>query len=162
MHGIASVGAHRGMDGGRVRAVKIDATTEQGWQALAQVRSNALLASKPFVVQVLGEKRSLDQNALSHALYTQIASQLEDQTVQEIRAECKLRYGVPILRAASDDFRAQYDKVIRPHDYETKLAIMEWLPVTSLMDRAQFSEYLDTVIREYSKQGVSIVMPGEE
>ena len=70
--------------------------------------------------------------------------------------------GVPILRAGSEEFRAQYDKVIKPHDYETKLAIMEWLPVTSLMSKEQFSEYLDTVIREYSKQGISILMPGEE
>jgi len=143
------------------RAVQIDCSTDTGWQALSNVRANALLSSKPFVVQVLGERRSLDQNALSHALYTQIAAQLEDQTVQEIRAECKLRYGVPILRAASDEFRNRYDKVIKPHDYETKLALMEWLPVTSLMDKAQFSEYVDTVIREYSKAGISIVMPGE-
>jgi hypothetical protein len=38
---------------------------------------------------------------------------------------------------------------------------MEFLPVTRLMDKAQFSEYLDTVIREFSKAGVSILMPGE-
>lgn len=145
-----------------VRAVRIDCTSDRGWEALAAVRANALLANKPFIVQVVGPKRSLDQNAISHAIYAQVAAQLEDQTVQEVRAECKLRYGVPILRAGSEEFRAQYDKVIKPHDYETKLAIMEWLPVTSLMDKAQFSEYLDTVIREYSKQGVSIIMPGEE
>ncbi len=144
------------------RAVRIDATSDRGLQTLLAVRDNALLAGKPFCVQVVGPKRSLDQNAISHAIYAQIAGQLEDQTVQEVRAECKLRYGVPILRAGSDEFRAQYDKVIKPHDYPTKLAIMEWLPVTSLMDKAQFSEYLECVIREFSKQGVSIIMPGEE
>lgn len=143
------------------RSVRIDATTEQGWQTLSNVRSNALLSSKPFVVQVVGPKRSLDQNALSHALYTQIAGQLEDQTVQEVRSECKLRYGIPILRG-DEDFCRLYDRVIRSHDYETKLALMEWFPVTSLMNKAQCSEYLDTLIREYSKQGISIVMPGEE
>ena len=144
-----------------VRPVQIDCSTDRGWQALSAVRDNALLSGKPFVVQVVGPRRSLDQNAISHALYAQIAGQIEDQTVQEVRAECKLRYGVPILRAGSEEFRAQYDKVIKPHDYPTKLAIMEWLPVTSLMDKAQFSEYLDTVIREFSKVGVSILMPGE-
>ena len=143
------------------RSVRIDCTHEAGWDALAGVRSQALLSNKPFVVQVVGQRRSLDQNAISHALYSQIASSLEDQTVQEVRSECKLRHGVPILRAASETFRETYDKVIKPHDFETKLKIMEWLPVTSLMDKAQFSEYLDTVIREYSKQGVSIIMPGE-
>lgn len=145
-----------------MKAVKIDASTDAGLEALLGVRRQALLAGKPFVVQVVGPKRSLDQNALSHALYSQIASQLEDQSINEVRAECKLVHGVPILRAASDEFRNTYDKVIKPHDYETKLKIMAWLPVTSLMNKAQFTEFLDTVIRAYSQQGIAIVMPGEE
>jgi hypothetical protein len=141
----------------------VDATSERGWQTLSSVRDNALLAGKPFVVQVVQAKRTLDQNAISHAIYTQIASQLEDQTVQEVRAECKLRFGIPILRAGNPDFKAMYDKAIRATlDYEEKLKAMEFLPVTRLMDKAQFSEYLDTVIREFSKAGVSILMPGEE
>lgn len=146
-----------------VRPVQIDCSTDRGWQALSAVRDNALLSGKSFVVQVLGPRRSLDQNAISHALYAQIAGQLEDQTVQEVRAECKLRFGIPILRAGNPQFKAMYDKAIRATlDYEEKLAAMEFLPVTRLMDKAQFSEYLDTVIREFSKQGVSIIMPGEE
>lgn len=141
----------------------MDATTERGLQTLLSVRANALQSGKPFVVQVVRAKRTLDQNAISHALYTQIAAQLEDQTVQEVRAECKLRFGIPILRAGNPDFKAMYDKAIRATlDYEEKLKAMEFLPVTRLMDKAQFSEYLDTVIREYSKQGLSILMPGEE
>jgi len=144
------------------RAVQIDCTTDSGWQALANVRANALLGGHKFVVQVVGPRRSLDQNAISHALYTQIAAQLEDQTVQEVRAECKLRFGIPLLRAGNPEFKAMYDKAIRATlDYEEKLKAMEFLPVTRLMDKTQFSEYLDTVIREYSKQGVSIIMPGE-
>jgi len=140
----------------------VDATTERGLQTLLSVRANALQSGKPFVVQVVREKRTLDQNAISHALYTQIAAQLEDQTVQEVRAECKLRFGIPLLRAGNPEFKAMYDKAIRATlDYEEKLKAMEFLPVTRLMDKTQFSEYLDTVIREYSKQGVSIIMPGE-
>lgn len=148
---------------GPIRSVRIDASTDRGLEALLAVRANALLSGKPFVVQVVGPKRSRDQNDLSHALYAQIAAQLEDQTVQEVRAECKLRFGIPILRAGNPDFKRMYDKAIKVTlDYEEKLAAMEFLPVTRLMDKAQFSEYLDTVIREYSKQGVSIIMPGEE
>ena len=145
------------------RAVRIDATSDRGLQTLLAVRDNALLAGKPFCVQVVGPKRSLDQNAISHAIYAQIAGQLEDQTVQEVRAECKLRYGVPILRAGNPQFKAMYDKAIRATlDYEEKLAAMEFLPVTRLMDKAQFSEYLECVIREFSKQGVSNIMSGED
>lgn len=145
-----------------MRQVQVDATSERGWQHLSAIRDNALLAGKPFVLQVMGPRRSLDQNAISHAIYTQIAGQLEDQTVQEVRAECKLRFGIPLLRAGNPQFKAMYDKAIRATlSYEEKLAAMEFLPVTRLMDRAQFSEYLDCVIREFSKMGVSILMPGE-
>ena len=138
-----------------------DVTGDTSWQNFCNFRTQAILAGERFIVQRVPEKRSHDQNALSFALYTEIAGQLGDQTVDDIRAECKLRHGIPILRAASQEFRDMYDKVIKPHDYETKLAMMAYIPVTSLMDKAQFTEYLETVIREYSKQGISIVMPGE-
>ena len=146
-----------------MRSVRIDATTQQGWETLASVRANALLSSKPFVVQVVGEKRSLPQNDLIYELYTIIAQQKEDQSIADIRRECKLRIGVPILRASNDQFRNLYDKAIKGGlTYEEKLAAMDILPVTSLMTKAQGTEYIETVIREYSQQGVCIIHPGEE
>ena len=145
------------------RQMRFDATTDSGLATLVAMRNSIVLAGKKALFQLVPEKRSLSQNAISHAIYTQIAGQLEDQSVQEVRAECKLRFGVPILRGNNEKFRAMYDKAIRETlTYEEKLAAMEFLPVTSLMDKAQFSEYLDTVIREFSKQGISIVMPGED
>ena len=145
------------------RQMRFDATTDSGLATLVAMRNSIVLAGKKALFQLVPEKRSLSQNAISHAIYTQIAGQLEDQSVQEVRAECKLHFGVPILRGNNEKFRAMYDKAIRETlTYEEKLAAMEFLPVTSLMDKAQFSEYLDTVIRAYSQQGISITMPGEE
>ena len=144
------------------RKMRFDVSTDRGLDIFLDIRNGLLLAGKKAVFELVPEKRSLDQNALSFALYSQIAEQLQDQSIDEVRRECKLRHGVPILRGGSESFREQYDKVIKPHDYETKLAIMGWLPVTSLMNKAQFSEYLDAVIRAYSQQGISITMPGEE
>lgn len=97
--------------------------------------------------------RSLDQNALSHAWYREIAT-ITGDTPMDIRCECKLRYGVPILRAESEEFRADYDRVVKPHDYETKLKIMRWLPVTSLMNTPQMTAYLNDMALDYSRQGV--------
>ena len=146
-----------------MRPVKVDATTDAGLEALLGVRRQALLAGKPFVVQVVGEKRSLPQNDLIYELYTVIAQQKEDESIADIRRECKLRIGVPILRASNDQFRNLYDKAIKGGlTYEEKLAAMDILPVTSLMTKAQGTEYIDTVIREYSRQGIVIVMPGEQ
>jgi hypothetical protein len=146
-----------------LRAVRIDCTTDAGWQALSTVRANALLSSKPFIVQVVGEKRSLPQNDLIYELYTIIAGQIEDQSIQDIRRECKLTIGVPILRGGNENFRELYDTAIRSTlTYEQKLQAMDILPVTSLMTKEQGAEYIDSVIRTYSQRGIVIQMPGEE
>lgn len=118
------------------------------------------LAGKRPIVEVIPERRSLDQNSMIYALYQQIADQSEEKIV-DIRRECKLRYGVPILRAGSDEFRYVYDRAIKPLEYEFKLRAMDWLPVTSRMSKAQATEFIDSVIREYSERGLSLVHPSE-
>lgn len=125
--------------------------------------SQLRLAGKRPVVEFVKQSRSLDQNALAFAMYKQIGAQVEDQSISDIRRECKLVHGIPILRRDDQKFRDMYNKTIL-HNlvYEEKLEAMEWFPVTRLMNKTQFSEYLDTIIREYSKQGISIVMPGEQ
>ena len=121
------------------------------------------LAGKRPLFQEVPEKRSLPQNDLIYALYGEIAKQVGDQSVIEIKRECKLRYGVPILRANDAEFRSLYDNAIKHNlTYEQKLEAMDILPVTSRMNKEQGTEYIDTVIREYSKHGISIVMPGEQ
>lgn len=120
------------------------------------------LSGKPAIFVEAPAKRSLDQNALSFALYEQVAKQKTDESIQEIRRYCKLHHGVPILRRDDEKFRAMYDKAMKHHlDYEEKLAAMEFLPVTSLMGKKQFSEYLDEVIRDYSQNGYCLVHPSE-
>lgn len=123
--------------------------------------SNLLLSGKKPRVEVLPEKRSLDQNAMFHALYKQIAEQKQDESMNDITRFCKLHYGVPILRASSEKFRDMYDRVIKGHDYETKLEMMEFLPVTRLFNKEQGSVYIDTIIQKFSQQGLSLLHPSE-
>jgi len=140
---------------------KFDITTDAGWNTFAAWRSKAVLSGKRVIVQPVSEKRSLDQNALSFEIYKDIAGQVGDQTPDEVRRECKLRYGIPILRT-DEGFRNLYDKSIKSTlNYEEKLEAMAWFPVTRLMSKKQFTEYLDTVIREYAKQGIYVTMPGD-
>ncbi|MET0332573.1 MAG: hypothetical protein ABW154_14205 [Dyella sp.] len=107
-----------------------------------------------------GKDRTLDQNAISHAWYEQIARELREDTAEGVKAECKLRFGVPILRAGDDDFREMYDAAIKTHlTYEQKLRAMRFLPVTSLMTTAQLSRYLEDVQREYASRGVQLAFP---
>ena len=104
--------------------------------------------------------RTLQQNALSHAWYEQIAAELREGTALDAKAECKLRYGVPILRAEDAEFRAMYDGALKVMAYEQKLAVMHYLPVTSLMTTAQLSQYLEAVRAAYAER-VRLEFPDE-
>jgi len=108
-----------------------------------------------------GTKRSISANALSHAWYNEIAVQMAD-TPESVKCECKLRFGVPILRAEDPDFREMYDTAIKNHlSYEQKLVAMRYLPVTSNMSKPQLSRYLEHMQMSYAQQGVIVDFPKE-
>lgn len=107
-------------------------------------------------------KRSVDQNAISHVWYGQIAKQLREQSEGEVKCECKLHCGVPILRGEDAEFRKVYDMAIKPLTYEQKLEAMKIFPVTSLMSRKQLSRYLEAVQKMYAQLGVRLEFPSED
>ena len=107
-----------------------------------------------------GTRRSDSQNSISHAWYEQIASELREQSAHEVKRECKLLFGVPILRAEEPDFREQYDALVKDRfSYAEKLALMDWMPVTSLMTTDQLSRYLESMQAGYGKRGVILEFP---
>ena len=113
----------------------------------------------PLTVDIRsGAHRTTPQNRLVFQWYGDIAKQLGDRTVVDVRRECKLTIGVPIMRAV-DGFRDMYDRLIKPMLYADKLEMMEWVPVTSLMTTSQLTEYLDTISVVYSAQGVRLTDP---
>lgn len=109
-----------------------------------------------------GADRSSEQNRLQFLWCHEAAEQRGDMTFEEVRHEWKLRYGVPILRRDSADFRAVYDEAIKPLPYELKLKAMAFIPVTSEMSVRQMIEYLDTVQRETLQQGIQLTDPDPE
>ena len=109
-----------------------------------------------------GRNRSLDQNAMSHAWYAQVARELREYDERGVKRFCKLHFGVPILRAEDDEFRECYDSVIRKTlTYEQKLVAMDMLPVTSRMTTKQLKQYTDDVQAHYAGQGVALEYPPE-
>lgn len=108
-----------------------------------------------------GKDRSIDQNSISHAWYEQISRELREETPLGIKNFCKLHYGVPILRAENEEFRQQYDTVLKPLSYDKKLLAMNFLPVTSLMTKAQLSQYLEAMQSAYANR-VKLEFPEQE
>ena len=103
-----------------------------------------------FAAPRIGADRSLTANALSHVWFGYADKMLTDQ-VGDNRRYCKLHFGVMIMRAEDEKFRALYDKAIKPFDYETKLQIMDYWPVTSLMSREQMCRFLTSVQMHYAE-----------
>lgn len=109
-----------------------------------------------------GKARTLDQNAISHTWYEQIAAELREDTALGVKSFCKLHFGVPILRTEDADFREKYDAAVKPMTYANKLILMEWFPVTSLMKTPQLTQYLESMQRHYGPLGVHLQFPNSE
>lgn len=115
---------------------------------------------RPFTVEVTdGRNRSDEQNKLSFKWYKEISEQTGED-IEDVRARCKLEIGVPILRE-NDDFRATYDRLVRPLSYADKIELIkvsDW-PVTRLMKVEQMSRYLDIVFRQHAEMGIELTIP---
>ena len=128
------------------------------WEAV-----NKGIEGGPVVVE-LGrpdDSRSARQNRLQFQWYKDAEDQ-GDMTAEEYRAYCKLHFGVGILKEENDDFAMQYDELIRPLEYEEKIALMKPpidLPVTSLMKTKGMSKYLNAVWNHFTGLGIKLTDP---
>ena len=121
---------------------------------------NLWLNDERPTVMFLGDDRTSTQNTMMFALYGDIARQSQDKSVQDVRRECKLTIGIPILRAASASFSDWYDAGIKKSlDYENKLLLMDHFDVTSDFTVAQATEYIQTILENYTKQGFQLDDP---
>ena len=109
---------------------------------------------RPFVVELLPAHRTIPQNRLFYLMYDIIGKQLYGGDSDHARNEVKLTIGVPILRRDSEKFHETYDRLIKPASYEDKLAMMEYISVSSLFDKAQGTEYIKKIFDTYSQKGV--------
>lgn len=107
-----------------------------------------------------GKTRTLDQNALSHVWYEQIAQELPQHSALEWKCYCKLHHGIPILRMDDEAFKKFYDNsIMHSLSYEQKLEAMKYFPVTSMMNKRQLSVYLEQVKEDFEKQDVILEFP---
>lgn len=120
----------------------------------------------PFVAEIKkGSARSLAQNRLYHLWMREIAAQWEGNTPTEVRAYCKLVFGVPIMREESEKFRELYDRALKPLSYEDKIALMQEpidLAVSRCMSVDQMTRYIDCIFRFAGENGWALTDPDEK
>lgn len=114
----------------------------------------------PFTISVMkGKGRSLDQNALLHKWCGEIARQGEQDDMLGVKADCNIRWGIPILRRDDEAYDRWIDYLSLTHE-QTVFAIRKGLlPCTRLMTKAQLSEYMNAMQAEYLQQGFKLTDP---
>ena len=109
---------------------------------------NELKTDEKHTVEVKKLSRSDMQNNTAFMWYKEIALAKGDETATDIRAYCKLNFGVPILREDNEQFRIAYDKAVKPLTYDKKLLVMVEpldFPVTRMMTTDQMQRYMDNI-----------------
>jgi len=116
----------------------------------------------PVTVTIMaGAKRTNPQNALIQKWNQEITDQRGDTDFEDVRAENKIRFGVPILRRDDPAYQEWYDATVMPLPWETKVKLFRMMdpPVTRNMTTKQLSEYCDTLQRHYLQQGFRLTDP---
>lgn len=113
------------------------------------------------VSQTAGENRSKAQNRTIHMWYSEAATKLGDTTFEDVRAECKLQFGVPILRRDDAAFLLDYDTNFKPFSYEVKRKLFKTLDpaITSRMTVKQLTEYMEAMRKHFAQIGVYLTDP---
>ena len=116
-------------------------------------------------VEIKKHNRSEMQNRTVFMWYREIAKAKGDETATDIRAYCKLHFGVKILKEEDDDFRELYDEIIKHKlTYKDKLKIMVEpldLPITRIMTVDQMQRYMEEVQKFGYSFGVELTIPNE-
>lgn len=108
-----------------------------------------------------GRTRSIPQNAIQHAWYTQMALEDRQEDQRGHTRYCKLTHGVPVLCADDPEYRASCRRMLGPLSYESRFEAMDWFPVTRFFTKEQESKYLEAVQSDYRKRGVHLEFPQE-
>ena len=108
-----------------------------------------------------GAPTSDKQRRLSFRWYQDIARHFGDRTHEDVRATCKVRHGMPILRRDSDAMGMSFDIAFEGKVFEEVVLVVKLLqiPVTSLMLVKQMNEYLNAIEQEYRPMGVYLTDP---
>lgn len=109
-----------------------------------------------------GETRTAAQNRLIHRWFSDIERHHSiGQTAAEIKAQCNLTYGLPILTRDDPEWASAFAYIFKSLNHEAKLKAIRVLdvPFTRRMGVRQLSEYMDQMQRDYAEMGVRLTDP---
>lgn len=111
-----------------------------------------------------GAKRSYEQEKTNRMWCLELEEQ-GDQRAEEYRAFNKLWFGVRLMKYQSEKWAEAYDRIVKPLDYDLKLALMAEpisYPLTSIMSTKTFTTYLDDVYHYWTGKALDDQKPLDE
>jgi hypothetical protein len=105
-----------------------------------------------------GIRRSDQQSRTVEKWYAQIGQETSQLPIQA-KAECKLRYGLPIMLTENPAWVQKWAPLYEPFDYARRLTLFEVIPMTSLFTTRQMSAYMDAVQGVYRAMGIALIDP---
>lgn len=115
----------------------------------------------PYCVTVQkGRKRTLDQNALLHKWFGEIAKHYGDRTALDVKGECHRQWGLTI-RLRDEPFAWVWARTGAGLGYEAQCRMLASgiLGVSSKMTVTELSEYMDGMSTHYLSEGVRLTLP---
>ena len=105
--------------------------------------------------------RTKAQNRLVHRWFADIARAMVWQSEADIKAECNLTYGRPILARDDEEWSAAFGYIFDALNRPAKLKAIRVLdiPFTRRMRVKQLIEYMEQMQRDYAEQGVMLTDP---
>ena len=109
------------------------------------------------------ETRTGQQNRLVHRWFADIARALGDQSEADVKVDCNLQYGRPILARDDEEWSAAFGYIFDALSLPAKRKAMRVLdiPFTRRMSVKQLTEYMDQMQRDYLQQGVHLTDPDQ-
>jgi hypothetical protein len=113
----------------------------------------------PFTVSYAkGIKRSNQQSRTAEKWYQQIGSET-GETQAEVKGQCKLMYGLPIMERDNGAWVEEWYPFYGPLPHVMRAKLFQVLPLTSLLTTRQMAEFMDAVQKEYRGQGIELIDP---
>ena len=104
------------------------------------------------------QRRGIDHNALSWVFYKLIGDYV-GMTTDEAHADCKIRFGLPILFSSGSDYAYDVSLLLEGVSFYGLTVESQWraitpIQVTSKFDTKQMSEYIESMQHYYGVQGL--------
>lgn len=127
---------------------------EAGAEVMRLIESGPVeIIVQPFDETATEKRRTIAQNRLIYKIYRRIGKTLYGGDEIHARRECKLKIGCAILYRERKDFAKTFDDVVRPLPHEIRLKAMDLVEVSSIMTVKMGTEYIKSIIQQYSERG---------